>query len=129
MNFFVVYCKNLKRFQKYVKSNNLKNKYILDVRKIIESRDIDVKRDTLYLKSIIHQKIISAMDKKKDIYYIPDFSSEFSIDKLLNLRKLLGSNDFNILVFYNEFKNDSELLEGIISNLTRFSNSQILRDC
>ena len=27
---------------------------------------------------------------KKDIYYIPDFDNEFSIEKLLNLKKILG---------------------------------------
>ena len=69
------------------------------------------------------------MEKSKDIYYIPDFDNEFSVEKLLNIKQLLESNhNFNILVFYNDFRKDSEILSGVFENLTKFDNSQIIRD-
>ena len=61
--------------------------------------------------------------------YIPDFDREFSIEKLFNLKKLLGSeNNFNILIFYNEFRRDPQILDDILENLSKFSNSQIIKD-
>jgi hypothetical protein len=68
------------------------------------------------------------VDRKKDIYYIPDFDHEFSIDKLLNLKKILGNNNFNVLIFFNEFKKDFQIIEDVLGNLSKFSNSQIIRD-
>ena len=62
------------------------------------------------------------------MYYIPNFDSEFSIEKLLNIRKILIDKNFNILLFYNEFRKDNELLDDIMGNLENFSNSQIIRD-
>ena len=52
------------------------------------------------IKIIIFNKIQQAISKKKDIYYIPDFDNEFSIEKLLNLKKILGENDFNVLIAF-----------------------------
>ena len=77
---------------------------------------------------IIFNKIQQAIDKKKDIYYIPDFDNEFSIEKLLNLKKILGENNFNVLIFYNEFRKNPEVIDDVFSNLSKFSNSQIIRD-
>ena len=66
---------------------------------------------------------------KKDIYYIPDFDNEFSIEKLLNIKKILGKdNEFNVLIFYNEFRKDPALLDDVLGNLSKFSHSQIIRD-
>lgn len=128
VNFFVVYVKNPKKFQKYVKLNSIKNKYILDIKKISQEEDIDLTGDNRYLKIIVLNKIQQAISKNKDIYYIPDFDSEFSIEKLMNLRKLLKENNFNVLVFYNEFIKDGLILDDVMENLSEFSNSQILMD-
>jgi hypothetical protein len=129
IDFFCVYCKTRKKFDKYVKLNRLRNKYIIDVKKIIEEEDIDFAEDKRYLKVLIFNKIQQAVERKKNIYYIPDFDNEFSIEKLLNIKKILGdNNNFNILIFYNEFKKDPELIDDIFSNLTKFSNSQIIKD-
>ena len=98
MQFFVVYVKQIKKFQKYIKVNKIRN------------------------------KLQQAIEKNKDIYYIPDFEHDFSIEKLLNIKKILNENDFNILIFYNEFRKDNDLLEDALGNLTKFSNSQIIRD-
>ena len=52
----------------------------------------------------------------------------FSIEKLLNLKKILGENNFNVLIFYNEFRKNPEFIEDVLGNLSKFSNSQIIRD-
>ena len=127
MQFFVVYVKSRKKFDKFVKSNKIRNKYIIDIKKIIEEEEIDPE-DKTYLKIIVFNKINQAIEKNKDVYYIPNFDSEFSIEKLLNIRKILIDKNFNILLFYNEFRKDNDLLEDIMGNLENFSNSQIIRD-
>jgi hypothetical protein len=128
MAFFCVYCKTRKKFDKFIKVNKIKNKYIIDIKKIIEEEEVNFKDDTTYLKILIFNKIQQAIDKKKDIYYIPDFDNEFSIKKLLNLKKILCENDFNVLIFYNEFRKNQEVIDDVFSNLSKFSNSQIIRD-
>lgn len=128
MNFFCVYCKTRKKFDKFVKINAIKNKYIIDINKIISEEEVDFTEDKTYLKILIFNKIQQAIDKKKDIYYIPDFDNEFSIEKLLNLKKILGENNFNVLIFYNEFRRNPEVIDDVFSNLSKFNNSQIIRD-
>jgi hypothetical protein len=128
MNFFCVYVKTRKKMDKYIKVNKVKNKYIIDIKKIIEEEELSHNEDKTYLKIIIFNKIQQAIDKKKDIYYIPDFDNDFSIEKLLNLKKILGDNCFNVLVFYNEFRKNPEIIDDVFSNLSKFSNSQIIRD-
>lgn len=129
MRFFCVYVSSRKKFDKYVKVNRIRNKYIIDIRKIIEEEEIKYQDEKTYLKIIIFNKIQQAVERKKDIYYIPDFSSDFSIEKLLNIKKILGDdNEFNVLIFYNEFRKEAELLDDVLGNLSKFSNSQIIRD-
>jgi len=128
MEFFCVYCKTRKKFDKFVKVNAIKNKYIIDINRIMIEEEVDFRDDKTYLKIIIFNKIQQAIDKKKDIYYIPDFDNEFSIEKLLNLKKILGENNFNVLIFYNEFRRNPEVIDDVLSNLSKFSSSQIIRD-
>ena len=128
MNFFCVYVKTRKKVDKYIKVNRVKNKYIIDIKKIIEEEELDPIGDKTYLKILVFNKIQQAITKNKDIYYIPDFDSEFSIDKLLNLKKILGENQFNVLIFYNEFRKDLNIIDDVFGNLSKFSNSQIIRD-
>jgi hypothetical protein len=123
-----VYVKVRKKFDKYVKVNAIKNKYIIDIGKIISEEEVDFRNDKTYLKIIIFNKIQQAIDKKKDIYYIPDFDNEFSIEKLLNLKKILGENNFNVLIFYNEFRRSPQVIEDVFTNLSKFDFSQIIRD-
>ena len=128
INFYVVYCRTSKKFTKYIKVNRVRNKYIIDIKKIIDEEEVDFENEKTYLKILILNKIQQAIEKKKDIYYIPDFDNSFSIEKLLNIRQLLGNNNFNVLVFYNEFRKDPDILEDVLGNLDRFNASQILRD-
>ena len=128
MSFFCVYCKTRKKFDKFIKVNKIKNKYIIDIKKIVEEEEVNFDQDRTYLKILIFNKIQQAIERKKDIYYIPDFDTDFSIEKLLNLKKILGENDFNVLIFYNEFRKSQEVIDDVFSNLSKFSNSQIIRD-
>ena len=128
MEFFCVYCKTRKKFDKFIKVNRIRNKYIIDIKKIVDEEEVDFKGDKTYLKILIFNKIQQAIDKKKDIYYIPDFDNEFSIEKLLNLKKILCENNFNVLVFYNEFRKNPEIMDDVLSNLSKFNTSQIVRD-
>ena len=116
------------RHDKYIKINKVKNKYIIDIKKIMEEEELSHGEDKTYLKIIVFNKIQQAIDKDKDIYYIPDFDNDFSIEKLLNLKKILGDNPFNVLVFYNEFRKCPELIDDVFGNLSKFTNSQIIRD-
>jgi predicted transcriptional regulator len=77
-----------KKLDKYVKVNRIRNKYIIDIKKIMEEEEISFDKERTYLKIIIFQKIQQAIDKNKDIYYIPDFENEFTIEKLINIRKI-----------------------------------------
>lgn len=128
MEFFCVYCKTRKKFDKFIKVNRIKNKYIIDIRRIIDEEDVDFRNDKTYLKILVFNRIQQAIEKDKDIYYLPDFDNQFSIEKLLNLKKILGENNFNVLIFYNEFRKNPHIMDDVMSNLSKFSNSQIIRD-
>ena len=129
MRFFCVYVKSRKKLDKMIKVNHIKNKYIIDLKKIQEEEEIELEKEKTYLKILILNKIQQAMEKKKDIYYIPDLENDFSIEKLLNIKKILGEdNEFNVLIFYNEFRKDQQLLDDVLGNLSKFDCSQIIRD-
>jgi len=129
MEFYCVYVKTRKKLDKYVKVNRIKNKYIVDIKKILEEEEIDFDKDRTYLKILVNQKIQIAIEKNKDIYYVPDFEHDFSIEKLLNIKRLLGEeNNFNILIFFNDFRKENELLDDVFTNLSKFTNSKIIRD-
>ncbi len=128
MNFFCVYVRTRKKMDKYMKVNRVKNKYIIDIKKIMEEEELTREEDKTYLKIVVFNKIQQAIEKGKDIYYIPDFDMEFSIEKLLNLKKMLGENPFNVLVFYNEFRKSPDVMDALFENLSKFDNSQIIRD-
>lgn len=128
MNFFCVYVRTRKKIDKYIKINKIKNKYIIDIKKIMEEEELTDNVDKTYLKVIVFNKIQQAINKGKDIYYIPDFENNFSIEKLLNLKKILNGGSFNVLVFYNEFKKFPEITDALFENLSKFTNSQIIRD-
>lgn len=129
MNFFCVYVRTRKKMDKYIKVNKIRNKYIVDIKKILEEEEINFEDEKTYLKIIIFQKIQQAIEKDKDVYYVPDFDNNFSIEKLINIKKILGEeNNFNVLIFYNDFRKDTELINDVFGNLSKFSQSQIIRD-
>jgi len=132
MNFFLTFCKTRKKFDKYIKINRIRNKAIIDIKNMIDEENIDVNNpDSMYyFKVLVYRKIQISIEKNKDIYYIPNFSSpNFNVEQLLNLKKLLRAEDnFNLLLFHNEFLNNQEILEHILSNVDFYNTSQIIED-
>lgn len=131
MNFYLVFTKNRKRFDKYVKVNRIKNKIIIDINQQLEEYDISkcYLEYKEYFNLLIYTKITQSLVKGKDIYYIPNFSSDnLNIEEVFKMKKILSSETkFNILLFYDEFKNDDYINQSILSNMNIFNASQILK--
>lgn len=129
INFFCVYTKHRKKLDKYFKNNRIKNKIIIDICQMIEEKEVESHQDFLFLKMMIYTKIKKALEKDKDIYYVPDFNEEFNLSKLMNLKEVIGEeSNFNILVFWEDFEEDDKYLNEAMSNLAYFDGSQLLRD-
>ena len=41
LNFFLVFCTSKKKFERYVKNNRISNKYVIDIKKILEEDKIN----------------------------------------------------------------------------------------
>lgn len=127
LNFFLVLCKTRKKLDKYMKINRIRNKYIIDIKKLLEEIEItnfEEAKDSDLLKIHIFQKITLAKEKKKDIYFIPHQES-ISNNKIFNLKQLLeDTHNFNLLYFYDDITGG----DNIINNLQEFDLTQILKD-
>lgn len=131
MDFYIVFCKNRKKFDKYIKVNRIKNKVIIDIKDQIEENQIDDKdKYKDYFNLLIYTRIIQSIKKDKDIYYIPNFyDDDLSISEILNLKKYVNNgSDFNILMFFDEFGQNDSLFMDIINNIDKFDSSQIIKD-
>jgi len=133
MKFFLVFTKNRKKFDKYSKTNKIRNKTIIDIAKIAWEEDIDLTdpNDLKYFKVIIYKLILLSKEKNKTVYYIPWIKPDLNVEKLLELRKIQVITDFNLLLFFNDFNedvDDEECLNDITNNFGVFTNVQILED-
>lgn len=129
MNFYLVFTKSRKRFDKYVKVNRIKNKVIIDIKQQLDEFDISYNDYKEYFNLLIYNKITQSISKKKDIYYIPNFSNKsIKIEEVFKIKKILSSDvNFNILIFFDEFKDNEEINQSILSNMNIFNASQILK--
>ncbi len=129
MNFYLVFTKNRKRFDKYVKVNRIRNKVIVDIKQHLDEYDITYPEYREYFNLLIYTKITHSLNKKKDIYYIPNFSNKnIDVEEIFKIKSLLNDDtNFNILLFYDEFKNNEEINQSILSNMNIFNASQILK--
>lgn len=129
MNFYVVFTKNKNKFDKYVKVNKIKNKVIIDIKTLLVEYDIENYYEYKdYFNLIIYTKILHSFEKKKDIYYIPNFlSKNFDIDEIIKLKELFKDINFNLLLFYDEFKSNNEINDTLLNNMDLFDASQILK--
>ena len=132
ISFFISMVKTKKKLDKYFKINKIRNKQIIDIRKIMEEEKLKLndRESIAFFKVLVWNKIKMARDKGKDIYYIPNFSSsDLDIKKLLRLKSsLLEINDnFNLLLFYEEFIGTNWLID-VLDNIETFDNTQILKD-
>ena len=106
MNFYIVFCKTRKKFDKYIKINKIRNKVIIDIKEVIEEEDLDVIKYKDYFNLMIWTRITHGLKKSKDIFYIPDFKNkELDIKELLKLKASIQYNiNFNVLIFFDEFQ-------------------------
>lgn len=131
MVFYLCFVKTRKKLDKYFKVNKIRNKNIIDIKKIIEDEGIDLTKEEskAFFKVLIWNKIKTSKDKKRDIYYIPNFNNNVNVNGLLKIKtNILHEDDqFNFLCFHDEFHGTlwfNELLE----NISVFDNSQIIED-
>lgn len=129
MNFFLVFSKSRKKFDKFIKNNRIKNKVIIDVSKIVAEEEInlDSPKDYVYFKVLIYKILLTAQEKNKNVYYLPWIKNEINISKLLNLKKIELIEDFNLLLFHKDLENEY-WMKDIIDNVNDFTNVQILED-
>jgi len=130
MNFYLTLCKNRKKFYKYVKVNRIKNKVIIDIKLALEENEISDNMYNDYFNLMIYTRIIQNLNKGKDIYYIPNFNNEkLDIKEILKIKKILKEETgFNVLMFFDEFKDDVRIQNDILTNIDIFDNTQILKD-
>ncbi len=131
-NFFICFVKTRKKLDKYFKNNRIKNKQIIDIKKILEEEKIILENVEAvnFFKVLVWSKIKMAREKGKDIYYIPNFfGADMDAKKLLKLKNsLLEKNEcFNLLCFYDEFVG-TVWLNDILDNIEHFDATQILKD-
>ncbi len=130
MNFYLTLCKNRKKFDKYVKVNRIKNKVIIDIKSALEENEIYDDKYNDYFNLMIYTRIIQSLNKGKDIYYIPNFTNEkLDIYEVLKIKKILKDGTyFNVLMFFDEFKEDTRIQNDVLTNIGLFDNSQLLKD-
>ena len=130
MNFYISLIKTRKKFDKYIKVNRIRNKVIVDINELLDEYDIDLNKHKDYFNLIIYTKINHALKKNKDVYYIPNYKkNNINLDNLFKLKDtIIYDINFNILFFYDEFKNDEKIIEEVFNNLDKFTYSQIIKD-
>lgn len=131
MKFYIVCCKNRKKFDKFVKLNRVRNKVIIDIKQQLEEEKIDYDKYKDYFNVVIYTKITHALRKGKDIYYIPNFANpKIDLNNLSKYKEVF--HDFNLkylsLIFIKDFVDNSELMENILSQVGFFDASQIIED-
>lgn len=131
MNFYLVLCKSRKKVDKYIKVNRISKKVIIDIKLAMEENEIqEGDRYIDYFNLMIYTRITQALNKEKDVYYIPNFSNKkFDVKEIFKIKKILKEGTaFNILMFFDEFKDDVRFQNEVLTNITLFDNSQIIKD-
>ncbi len=130
LNCFLVLCKTRKKFEKYIKLNKVRKKYVIDISKIMQEESI--KSDELstsnILKVLILKKINLAKEKKMNIYYIPSLQHQSQISNLFNIKALVkDTHNFNLIYLYEDFEPGQQPQE-ILDRIEDFDISQVLKD-
>jgi len=113
-----------------MKINRIKNKDIVDIKLALEESDASEDKYSDYFNLMIYTRIVHSLNKGKSVYYIPNFDNEkLDINEILKIKKILKSGtNFNLLMFFDEFKDDSRIQNDIFTNISIFDNTQLLKD-
>jgi len=132
MEFYIVFVKNRKKLDKYIKINKIRNKTIIDIRQQLDDHGLeDVNEWKEYFNLIIYTKISQTIRKNKDVYYIPNLHkiNTLEIDDIFQIKEnLIGKINFNLLFFYEDFKDNQKLFDDLLSSISLFDSIQIIRD-
>ena len=132
MEFYVVFVKNRKKLEKYIKINKVKAKTVIDIKQQLDEHGLE--NDTEYrdyFNLLIYTKIVQTIRKNKDVYYIPNLTKiqNIELDELLQIKDILKDRvNFNLLFFFEDFKESEKLNTEILSNISIFDAIQIIRD-
>lgn len=132
MEFYIVFVKNRKKLDKYIKINKIRNKIIVDIKQQLEDHGLEDSSEWReYFNLIIYTKVIQTIRKNKDVYYIPNLNKieQLEIDDIFQIKEnLTGKINFNLLFFFEDFKHNQKLHDRILSNISLFDSIQIIRD-
>lgn len=132
MDFYIVFAKNRKKLDKYIKINKIRNKTIIDIKKQLDDHGLeDVSEWREYFNLIIYTKIAQTIRKNRDVYYIPNLTkiNTLDIDDIFQIKNNLnGKINFNLLFFFEDFKDNQKLYENLLSSISLFDAIQIIRD-
>lgn len=132
MDFYIVFVKNRKKLDKYMKINKIRNKTIIDIKQQLEDHGLDSSNEWKeYFNLIIYTKITQTIRKNKDVYYIPNLNKikTLEIDDIFQIKdNLIKKVNFNLLFFFEDFKDNQELYDNLLSSIYLFDAIQIIRD-
>jgi hypothetical protein len=132
MEFYIVFVKNRKKLDKYIKINRIRNKTIIDIKQQLEDHGLeDVAEWREYFNLIIYTKITQTIRKNKDVYYIPNLNKIdlLEIDDLFQIREnLKGKINFNLLFFFEDFKDNQKIYDDLLGSISLFDAIQIIKD-
>lgn len=132
MEFYIVFVKNRKKLDKYIKINKIRNKTIIDIKQQLDDHGLEEATEWReYFNLIIYTKITQTIRKNKDVYYIPNLNkiSTLDIDDIFQIKEnLMCKINFNLLFFFEDFKDNQKLYENLLSNISLFDAIQIIRD-
>jgi hypothetical protein len=75
--------------------------------------------------------VIQTLRKNRDVYYIPNLDKINSIemDDIFQIKENLSAKvNFNLLFFFEDFKDNQKLYDNLLSSISLFDSIQIIRD-
>ena len=132
MEFYVVFVKNRKKLDKYLKINKIRAKTTIDIKQQLVEHGLENETDYKdYFNLLIYTKIVQTFRKGRDVYYIPNISkiNSIELEELIQIKDILKDRvNFNLLFFFEDFKDNQKLNDSLLSNISAFDAIQIIRD-
>jgi hypothetical protein len=110
MKLNLVFYRNKRRFDKWVKLNSLDVRNQVDVKKIVE--EFNTFNNSKYAKVVLQNKITTCIEDGTDIWYFPALKNIPEVDDIQKLLKKFNSQDTHLIIFSKDFdKFDMECIE------------------